>query len=178
MKAKTTSYISIRILVLPFVFLFSLNIFAQPANNNCSNAISRTSLTSCNNNQYDLQGATASAGLPVGCESGGVHYDVWFRFTATNATHSVSISNLEPGITNPEVQLYSGSCASLTSMVCGTTSLIGTGLTIGNTYYIRVSNVGAAVAANGNFDICITHPGTPPTNDECAGAISLTSSTS
>ncbi len=125
-----------------------------------------------------MQNATASAGLPVGCESVGVHYDIWFRFTATNASHTVTISNLGSGITNPEVQLYSGSCAALTSVVCGTTTLTGTGLTVGNVYYIRVSNVGAVVTANGQFDICITHPGTPPTNDECSGAISLTSATS
>ena len=178
MKPKTTSYICFRILVLSVAFLFSTNIFAQPGNDNCVNATSRTSSTSCNNNNYDLQGATASAGLPAGCESGGVHYDVWFRFSAAHTTQSVIISNLESGINNPEVQLYSGSCGSLTSLVCGTTSLVGTGLTVGNTYYVRVSNVGSAVAANGEFDICITHPGTPPINDECAGAISLTSSTS
>ncbi len=159
-------------------FFFSLNIFAQPSNDNCANAISRTSSTSCNNNNYDLQNATASGGIPVGCASGGVHYDVWFRFTATNATHRVTISSLQSGITNPEIQLYSGSCGTLTSLACGTTTVIGTGLTIGNTYYVRVSNVGAAVAANGNFDICVTHPGTPPANDECAGATSLTSATS
>ena len=162
-----------------FSLFFTLNVFAQaPSNDNCSNAISRTSSTSCNNNNYDLEDATASAGLPAGCESGGIHYDVWFRFTATNATHQVIVTNLESGITNPEIQLYSGSCGSLTSMACGTTSLVGTGLTIGNTYYFRVSNVGAAVVANGEFDICVTHPGTPPTNDECAGAVSLTSNTS
>ena len=165
--------------LLVFVSLFfSFNIFAQPSNDNCSNAINRTSSTNCNNNGYDLQNATASAGLPVGCESGGVHYDVWFRFTATNATHSIAISSLESGITNPEIQLYSGSCGTPTSLVCGTTSLVGTGLTVGNTYYVRVSNVGAAVTSNGEFDICVTHPGTPPTNDECAGAILLTSNTS
>src|SRR6188768_2879956 len=87
-------------LLVCFSLFFSLNIFAQPSNDNCSNAISRTSSTSCNNNAYDLQGATASAGLPAGCQSVGVHYDVWFRFTATNATHRVAISSLESGITN------------------------------------------------------------------------------
>ena len=166
-------------LFLSLSLLFSLTVFAQPpSNDNCSNNINRTSNTSCNTNQYDMEDATASTGLPAGCESVGVHYDIWFRFTATNASHTVTISNLESGITNPEVQLYSGSCASLTSVVCGTTTLTGTGLTVGNIYYIRVSNVGAAVTANGQFDICITHPGTPPTNDECTGAISLTSNTS
>lgn len=178
MKPKTYSYIGFRILIVSVAFLFSLNIFAQPGNDNCSNATSRTSSTTCNTNQYDLQNATASTGLPAGCQTAGTHYDVWFKFTATNATHGITISNLQSGITSPEVQLYGGSCGSLTSLVCGTTSLIGTGLTIGSTYYVRVSNVGAAVAANGKFDLCITHPGTPPTNDECAGSISLTSSTS
>jgi hypothetical protein len=53
-------------------------------------------------------------------------------------------------------------------------------LTIGLTYFIRVSNVGAGPGTNTlrhSFDICLTHPPPPPSNDDCGGAISLTSTT-
>ncbi len=162
------------------VLLFSVSLFfstlvlAQPSNDNCSNAISLTSSTSCNNTQYRLKNATASTGFPVGCASAGTHYDVWFQFTAVSATHTVTISNLQSNFTNPEIQLYSGTCGSLTSVVCGTTTMTGTGLTIGNPYYIRVSNVGMAISSSDRFDICLTHPSVP-TNDDCSGAITLTS---
>src|SRR5436190_8040570 len=160
-------------------FLFSLFIsfsaFAQPSNDNCSGATTLTSNTSCNNIQYRLKNATASSGLPVGCEAGGPHYDVWFRFTAQATSQTVTISSLQSSFTNPEIQLYSGSCGSLASIVCGTTTMTGTGLTIGNTYYIRVSNIGSSISSNDRFDICVTHPNPPPSNDNCSGATTLTS---
>lgn len=159
--------------------LFPVTLFAAPpVNDDCAGAITRPSSTSCTNAQYNIQDATASTGIPVGCASGGTHYDIWFVFTATQTTHTVTVSSLGAGITSPELQLFSGTCGSLTSLACGTTFVTGSGLTVGNVYYIRFSNVGAAIPANGLFDICITNSGTPPVNDECSGAISLTSNTS
>ena len=124
-----------------------------------------------------MRNATASSGVPVGCASGGTHYDVWFRFTASSTTHTVTISGLQSNFTNPEIQLFSGTCGSLASIVCGTTTMTATSLTIGNTYYIRVSNVGSQITSNQDrFDICVTHPNPPPANDNCSGATVLTSS--
>lgn len=151
---------------------------AIPATDNCSGATSLTSNTTCTISTKSLNGATASTGIPAGCASGGVHYDIWFRFTALNITHTVTISNLGSNFTNPELQVFSGSCGTLTSLACGTTSVTATGLVIGNIYYIRVSNIGSPISTNGNFDICVTHPVPAPANDECSGAISLTSGTS
>ena len=168
-----------------FVVIFLITIFlplnllaAPPANDDCAAAITLPSSTTCTNVQYTIQDATASAGIPVGCASAGTLYDVWFKFTATQTSHTITVSSLGAGITNPELQLFSGTCGSLTSLVCGTTFVTGSGLTVGNVYYFRFSNIGAAIPANGLFNICITNSGTPPINDECAGAISLTSNTS
>jgi hypothetical protein len=164
-------------LFLSFV-VFSLTVFAQPANDNCAASITRTSNGSCTKT-YDINNATASGGIPVGCAAAGTHYDVWFQFTAISSTHSIDITISGSNFTNPEIQLFSGTCGALVSQFCGATSLTATGLIIGNTYYVRVSKVGgAAVTSNSNFKICITHPGTPPQNDECTAATSLTSNTS
>ncbi len=157
--------------------LFSATVFAQPSNDNCSGATTLTSATSCSNIQKDLKNATASSGIPAGCAAGGTHYDVWFQFTALATSHTVTISNLQNNFTNPEIQMFSGTCGSLTSLVCGTTTMTGTGLTISNTYYIRVSNIGASMSSQGKFDICVTHPQPPPANDNCSGATTLTSGT-
>lgn len=124
-----------------------------------------------------MRNATASTGIPVGCAAGGTHYDVWFRFTAASNSHTVTISALQSNFTNPEIQLFSGTCGSLTSVTCGTTSMTSTTLTPGNTYYIRVSNIGASINSQGRFDICVTHPPAIPANDDCAGATTLTSGT-
>jgi glucose/arabinose dehydrogenase len=132
-----------------------------PANDDCSGAVTLTSATSCSNTSGTLINTTATSGLPGGCESAGTHYDVWYKFVASNTNHTIAISNQESNFTTPEIQLYNGTCGSLTSVQCGTTSISSTVLTIGNTYYVRVSNIGSSPASNGGFNICVTHPAPP-----------------
>ncbi|HMK20261.1 MAG TPA: hypothetical protein VK492_18805, partial [Chitinophagaceae bacterium] len=154
------------------------NPFPPPSNDDCITATTLTSALTCVNTGGTVVNAAASTGLPAGCETGGTHNDVWYKFVATNTTHVVSISGQGTNFTNPEVQLYGGaSCLSLTSLACGITSLSSTTLTIGLTYYVRVSNIGSSPTSNGGFNICVTHPTPPPANDDCAGAITLTSAT-
>ncbi|MBS4063531.1 MAG: hypothetical protein KGZ74_03180 [Chitinophagaceae bacterium] len=149
--------------------------------NECATAVTLTSNTSCNNTNINLNSATASTGIPLGCDAAGTYNDFWYTFTAVSTTHTITLSNLGTRITNPRIQLYSGTCGSLTSVACSSsphTSLTQTGLTVGATYYVRISQYGA-FGATGNYraDICITHPQSPPANDNCSGAITLSSST-
>ncbi|WP_033369477.1 CARDB domain-containing protein, partial [Hymenobacter norwichensis] len=80
------------------------------------------------------------------------------------------------------VEVYSGTCGSLTSIGCNDdivdgvetfSSLVVRGQTAGNTVYVRVFGFDASVGT-GQFNICVT---LPPANDNCAGAISLTTGT-
>jgi hypothetical protein len=147
-----------------------------PTNDNCAGAISVTSYTSCVNTAGTLNLSTANAATPLGCFAAGTYYDVWYTFVGNGTTQTITLSSLGANITNPQMQLYSGSCAGLTSRACGTTSI--TFLTTNTvTYYIRVANLNAdpSGAASG-FNICVTHLGLA--NDECQGAASLTSTTS
>ena len=74
--------------------------YAQPANDNCSNAINRNSNTNCNTNNYSLQNATVSSFTIIGTPCVvGTHYDVWFSFTASGTVQTATISNVESGIT-------------------------------------------------------------------------------
>jgi glucose/arabinose dehydrogenase len=132
-----------------------------PSNDDCGGATTLTSATSCSNISGTIVNATASTGLPAGCEGAGTHYDVWYKFVASSNTHTVDISGQGTSFTNPEMQLYSGTCGSLTSVTCGTTSLTSSLLTIGNTYYVRVSNMLSSISSNGGFNICVTHPAPP-----------------
>jgi len=134
-----------------------------PANDDCSNAITLTSATSCSNTSGTLVNSTASAGLPAGCESAGTHYDAWYKFVASSNSHTITISSLGTNFTSSEIQLYSGACGSLISKGCGTTSVTSSSLSSGTTYYIRVSNIGSSPASNGGFNICVTHPAPPVT---------------
>src|SRR6185295_7352968 len=73
-------------------------------------------------------------------------------------------------LANPRCQIFSGTCGSLTSITCsGSGTLATSGLTIGNTYYVRVYS---SSNASGAFTICITDPAAP--NGTCATAAVLT----
>jgi PQQ-dependent dehydrogenase (s-GDH family) len=129
-----------------------------PANDDWGGATTLTSATTCSNIAGTIMNATVSSGLTAGCEAAGTHYDVWYKFVATNNAHTVAISGQGSNFTNPELQLYSNTLGSIT---CGTTSLTSSVLTIGSTYYVRVSNIGSSPASNGGFNICVTNPAPP-----------------
>jgi hypothetical protein len=83
------------------------------------------------------------------------------------------------GFDDTVVEVYSGTCGSLTSIGCNDDIIDGEerfssvtvrGQTPGNTVYVRVFGFDATVAT-GQFGICAT---LPPANDNCAGAIALT----
>ena len=138
---------------------FNICITYPPINDECADAISLYSNTTCSNTSASLASATPSAGIPLGCAAAGTYYDVWFTFAAASTTETVNLSGMTgSGITTSAVQLYSGSCDALTSVACGTTSLTASGLTIGANYFVRVSSVGTGATASGNFNICVTHP--------------------
>src|SRR5436190_4655253 len=150
---------------------------APPANDNCASAISLTSNTTCVNTAGTLNISTANGATPLGCFAVGTYYDVWYTFVAAAATETVTLSSLGVNVSNPQIQIYGGNCAGLTNLsACGTTSVTKSGLTVGTTYYVRVANMTSNPSGSGgvaDFNICVTH--TPPANDECTGAISLTS---
>lgn len=105
--------------------------------------------------------------------------DLWYSFVATGTTASVTLFNVAGSTTDLYHVIYSGTCGSLTSLLCSdpNTSSV-TGLTIGQTYYIRVYTYTATTAQTTSFDICVSNPCPTgaPANDECTAAVSLTPS--
>lgn len=165
------------LLMLLVVLLWGKMSFAQPANDLCSSAISITSSVTCVNTAGTVVNASLSAGTPAGC-GGTAKYDVWYRFVAQTTSPTVTISGAGANFVNPRVQVFSGTCAALTSVACNTNAVATSGLTVGNTYYIRVFSLTNPIpASNGGFNICVTDP-PPPANDNCAGATALTSGAS
>jgi hypothetical protein len=77
--------------LLRFAALFCLLIivpFVQVvAQNECSTAVTITSSTGCNNTNINLSPATASSGIPLGCEAAGTYNDFWYSFTAVSTSH-------------------------------------------------------------------------------------------
>lgn len=97
--------------------------------------------------------------------------DVWFKFTATSTSHYITI--LGPNYTtapfNINYVLYTGTCGLLTQFGgCVTANNnTATGLTVGQTYYVRVYSTGTT-ASTTTFELCVgTNVGT------CATALPL-----
>lgn len=145
------------------------------ANNECAGAITLTPGATCSTTSGTLLNATQSQ---TGC-SGTADDDVWYKFVATATSHTFTV---DPGTSaDLVVEMFSGSCGSLSSLVCdddaftdGTETETVGGLTIGNTYFIRVYTWSSTVTSTPAFTICITNPPPGPANDECSTAATLT----
>ncbi|MCU7613256.1 T9SS type A sorting domain-containing protein [Chryseobacterium sp. GMJ5] len=152
----------------------------KPLNDDCAAAVALTV-------NPDLSCAASTAGTTVGATDSGVAVttctgtaddDVWYKFVATNANQTITLSNVVSTGTSSSTSLYtqvlSGTCGTLTSVACGTTNVTSvTGLTVGQTYYVRAYNSNGAGYSN-SFNICVGTPPPPPANDVCSGAVALT----
>lgn len=151
-----------------------------PTNDGCGSPTILTPPASgssvCTTTNGTTFGATPPPALPFpqGC-TGQADDDVWYRFTANNANHQVTVD----GITNfnAVVQVYSGTCAGILTAVGSCTNATGnggvetvslTGLTSGTQYFVRVhhNGVGAGELVTNSFTICVTSTA-PPAG--CAG---------
>lgn len=157
---------------------------AAPANDNCPGAYSVTvnSGTTCSSlTNGTLLGATTST-QTNSCASGNDDDDVWYSFVATSTSHSVSITNVAGTPTDLYHSVFAGTCGSIGSPITcsdpNTSSVFG--LTIGNTYYIRVYSYGSSAGATSTFSVCVTTPpptgpcGNQTTNDFCSNPATLT----
>ena len=154
-----------------------------PANDEPCGAVALTMNTSCTTSAGTTISATASAGIPApGCASYSTA-DVWYSFVAPTSG-VVNIETTEGTLTDNGVALYSATaCAGTFTLIeCDDNDGAGnmgevlrTGLTAGDTYYIRVWGNGTA---SGTFDICVWTPPPPPANDEPCAAVALPVNTS
>lgn len=136
----------------------AVQLTVAPGNNRCANAYNSTN-----------HGATYSgASVPTTC---GGTTDTWYRFVAPA---SGNVRLLVTGV-SADLELYSGSCSSLTSVDCnGNGNSNGnqvSGLAPGAMHYLRVS-VGSNFEAY-PYTVCVSSLDAAPavTNDECASAI-------
>ncbi len=169
-----------KILVLLIGLFASVQIFAQPANDNCIGATTLTPGTSCNYISATTVAATASSGVPnpsCGNYAGG---DVWFQVVVPASGHLTFDTQGSNSSYDASMAIYSGTCTSLTEIECdaddssnGSMPMINnTTLTPGSTVWVRVwtANGGAGEA----FNICaVTGPvclNNTPAGDYCSNA--------
>lgn len=172
-----------KILLAFALLIFGTLLIAQPSNDECENAIQLANATDwCSAvGEYTNVNATASGFPQANCFSD-ANNDVWFSFTALASDVTVTIVgavSASPGgtLNNPSVALYSGDCdGTINGLSCESDpinnniiELYRGGLTVGETYYIRVN--GRQNNA-GTFQLCINnyYPPVQPGSDCIVGA--------
>lgn len=154
-----------------FTSALSSVVYAQPSNDACSGAINLTVDAACVNGSS----STATYEAPVNCFTNG-DLTIWYKFTTGVAGFYTVIANTD-GASDPVLQLWSGTCAALTTMACvdagvgGASEQITANLAAGTTYYIRVADY---AAGTGGF--CMEVKFRPPIPNDCiTNAIDISS---
>ena len=177
-----------KLYLLSALLLLGTNLaWAQPANDECVNAIELTDL----NNWCSVQDAFTTINATVSPEDNPScfpnnqnAFDVWFTFTAVATEISITVAgetDLNDGgtIQDPQFALYEGSCDLLGDPIaCGSDNanadeitVIQSGLVIGETYFLRVS---ARFNQTGTFQLCLNNFSEVPAPDgDCATAVIL-----
>ena len=162
-----------KLLFFSFSLLTGYSISAQ--SDGCSNAQTITpNLTYCNYQAGSSNGATQTLAT---CSTGGnADDDVWYEFQANSSEMTIKV---DPTVGyDAVIQLFSGSCGSLSSITCqdvnglnGVEKLEATGLTNGAIYKFRVYHYGIG-SGTSTFQVCVSGLA-PPTNNNACNAFTL-----
>jgi len=170
----------LRNLLFATFYLLCSTIYSQ-GDTPCT-ATTLTPSTSCSNTLGTLVGSTSANNgfsTPL-CANYSSSPDVWYKFTAPAG--GVATITLTAGtLTDSGMSLYSATDCSTpgSELYCDDdggsdlmSEIVATGLTGGSVYYIRVWDYDGG--STGDFNICITEPAPPPSNDEPCSATTLT----
>lgn len=180
MKINILKYLK-ESLTITLAILLSGNVYSQVTNDDCEGAFRILDpIEWCSDSrQFTNSDATISGFGPASCFDG-VGLDVWYSFRAFATAINIFVDGSSPENTmgSPQVALYSGSCTgTISELACGTDvanggviSILENGLTIGETYLIRVSG---RSSRNGFFQICTNNfnPPVEPGQDCNTGSI-------
>lgn len=165
---------------------------AQPTNADCSTAFEILDpIDYCSDNaEFNNINAGNNNGLDASTCFNNANNDVWFRFTAFAKAVSVTVTGNAGGqmaggtLVQPEVAIYEDDgCSTFSEIQCssdtgndGASSVSKGGLTIGQSYLIRVDGRGNS---QGTFTMCIKNfnPPVMPGQDCITGAVLCDKST-
>ncbi|MES2410051.1 MAG: fibronectin type III domain-containing protein, partial [Bacteroidota bacterium] len=140
-------------------------IYSPPVNDICSGAVTLTvnpTLTCTTSTTGSTSGATANN--ETGDCTTGTEKAVWYKFTATNTSHIITVDGIAGFNAVVGAITTCGSATTPTGGICtdatlddGIETLTLTGLTSGITYYVQVYDFNGDTTSNG-FTICVTTP--------------------
>lgn len=145
-------------------FTICIQTYPAPSNNNCTDAIELSvHPTGCLNTSGTFSGASATNSITTPCGNA-ISQDVWYKFIASHTSVNIQLSAVN-GL-NHGFQVFEGDCTG-SQIKCenskpqqSTEIAIVNGLTIGETYYVRVFNDSSLLNFS-NFNICIFQTPTP-----------------
>lgn len=149
---------------------YVLNVSAEPSgtnavsNDDCDGAIAITPGTGCTPQTFS--NGCASQSLPAvecGSIAGEANDDVWYSFTATNSDMSIGVLPSADGNMDPVIEIFTGSCGSLTSLDCidagdqnAPEDLQASGLAVGTVYHFRVYDYRLQYAlVDPTYELCV-----------------------
>ncbi|MBP7409601.1 MAG: hypothetical protein KA941_12660, partial [Flavobacteriales bacterium] len=125
-----------------------------PTNDDCGSAIELVPNPICSPVTGTVAFATQS--IPaITCNgfTGNANDDVWYKFTATETTHTIEVV-LGAGW-DGVLDLRSGSCNGTNIACSDSPTMVATGLTVGETYYLRIYHYFSAAPTNTSFTVCL-----------------------
>ena len=153
---------------------FSVCVVGPPDNDDCGGARELNISSSCNpTNRISYLASQSQSAINCNGWTGNADDDTWYFFVANDDTVTVEVDGGSDY--DPVLEYFTGGCGSLTSEGCadntatgGTESLEITGLTIGDTIWVRTYDY---AGGGGAYSICAsrTLPGGP--GDNCSMAL-------
>jgi len=144
----------------------------------CASALVLTVGATCSPVTVSAAGATQSI-APIACNgfTSSTALDTWVTFVATSQVSILEVLGI--GNYDAVLQIFTGSCGSLTAVGCvdntfppnSTLETATITTTIGSTYFVRIYNYTPPVIADNSFTVCVYSGQDPPPNDECTGAV-------
>jgi hypothetical protein len=144
--------------------------YPPPANDLCANATQLTPGAGCNYITGTFRGSMMEGTIPA-CATG-AQQDVWYKFTATDVTNSITLDMITS--LNHGFEIIQGGCSGtvITCVNSGSSgafeSYYSNNFIPGQEYYIRVFNA-TNILPLSDFRICLTKYPTPG-NDLCVNA--------
>jgi Secretion system C-terminal sorting domain len=158
---------------VPSTTSFSVCITTPPVNDECAGSINLVSNTTGNTTAgTTITLATQSLPTCVSFTNSATANDVWYSFTAVNASEIVTVAGASGY--DAAFDIYTGSCGSLSTVSGSCTNSVGVNgtetytlsATIGQIYTVRVFGMNGST---GTFTINVRHP----LNDLCSQATTL-----
>lgn len=148
------------------------NVFAQ--SDGCTGVPSLTVGASCSTTTYNLLGSFSNGGLVLSSCNGTDKDDGWYSFSATSAITQITVTaNAESVVVAVWTLCGGGTQVSCGNAASGGSVTINVPTTSGTTYYVQLHRQSGTNTAGTTGTICLVAV-TPPANDNCSGATSLT----